>query len=112
MKVLKFIQNLILASANWALVNWLALVIFLTVYWMVFLSLIAFSWLFGFWYNAFHHVKDFDLASCWTGVQTSGVAFMSIMGLSGAAWAKYHTDSKNNTEQGQEPLWGIFKNKQ
>lgn len=102
--------NRILSFANWALANWLALVILLTVFWMIFLASIAVSWLFGYWFNAIHHVKDFDIASCWTGVQVSGTAFVSIIGLAGAVWAKYNTDSKNNTEPCKAPIWGIFKN--
>lgn len=100
----------IMLFANWALANWLALVILLTVFWMIFLASIAISWLYGYWYNAIHHVKDFEIASCWTGVQVSGTAFLSITGLAGVIWAKYHTDSKENSEQSKPPVWGIVSN--
>lgn len=98
------IKDKFISFANWAQTYWLALVIFLAVYWMLFLAMIALSWLFGYWYNAMHHVKDFDIASCWTGIQASAAAFLSIMGLAGASWAKYHTDSKFNSEIGKLPV--------
>lgn len=94
------LMNKILIFAGWAQANWLALVVIMTIIWMLFLCAVAFSWLFGYWSNALNDTH-FEIGSCWTGIGAIGVAFGSILSLAGAAWAKYHTDSKFN--QGDKP---------
>ena len=96
-------KDKIIELSDWVQGNWLALVLFLAIFWMIFLAIIAISWFCGYWYNAMFDVKAFEIASCWTGIQAVGTALMSILGLAGTAWAKYHTDSKFNTEPGRAP---------
>lgn len=91
-----------IAFSKWAQANWLVLVVLLTIFWMVFLCSVAFSWLYGYWANALRGTH-FEIASCWTGVGAIAAAFGAILSLAGAGWAKYHTDSKFNTVQGQKP---------
>lgn len=91
-----------LAFCNWAQANWLALVIFLTIVWMLFLCAVSFSWLYGYWSNGLYGTK-FEIASCWTGISAILAGFGAILGLASAAWAKYHTDSKFNTKEGEMP---------
>lgn len=96
----------ILNFADWALANWLALVIFLTVFWMLMLSLVVLSWLFGYWSNGLNNTH-FEIASCWPGVTAVAGAFASILALAKSCWTKYGQDSQLNTENGQSPKWGI-----
>lgn len=87
---------------SWAQANWLALVIFLTVVWMLFLCIVAFSWLYGFWANGLYGTH-FDLGSCWQGIGAIMLGFGSILGLAKAAWTKYQADSEHNTLPGHAP---------
>lgn len=101
-------KNLILKISNWALANWLALVIFMTVFWMFLLVLVVISWLYGYWSNGMYGTK-YELQSCWSGVAAILTGFASIAALAKAAWTKYGQDSTLNTIQGVAPQWGLQK---
>lgn len=98
-------KNKFLSFCNWAQANWLALVIFLTVIWMMFLCVVGFSWLYGFWSNGLRGTK-FDLASCWQGIGAIMLGFGSILGLAKAGWTVYRTDSELNSKPGEKPEQG------
>ncbi|MBP2629904.1 MAG: hypothetical protein H6Q70_532 [Firmicutes bacterium] len=100
-------KNRILAFANWAQTNWLALVIFMTVILMILLCVIAFSWIFGYWSNGLYGTK-FELGSCWSGITVVITGFGGVIGLAKAAWTKYATDSEKNSPIGEMPI--NFKN--
>lgn len=88
---------------NWAESHWLALVIGTCLILMTFLLMVLLSWLIGYWANALYHMS-FELESCWSGVATVGTGLGSVAALATAAWAKYHTDSKYNSQEGETPL--------
>lgn len=99
-------RHLIISISDWALRHWLALVIFLTVFWMLMLVAVAVSWLYGYWSNGLYGTK-FDLDSCWKGVGAVVAGFAGITALAGVAWAKWKTDSEHNTAPGEQPNWGV-----
>jgi hypothetical protein len=105
--MLEKIKQNILTFGMWAQANWLALVILLTVYWMFFLCIISLSWLYGYWSNPLFGTK-FEIASCWTGIGATIAAFATIVGLAGVSWAKYHTDSKFNSEENKPVDFSIL----
>lgn len=98
-------KSFILKFSDWALANWLALVIFMTVFWMLLLVTVVGSWLWGYWSNGLHGTH-FELASCWSGVAAILTGFASIAALAKAAWTKYGQDSQMNTQPFQAPQWG------
>ena len=59
-------KDKIFRFSNWAQANWLALIIFMVIVMLLFVCLIMFSWLYGYWSNALYNTK-FDLSSCWSG---------------------------------------------
>lgn len=87
---------------NWAEEHWLSLVIIMVTGMMAFLVLVLVSWLIGYWENALYHMS-FELESCWSGVATVGTGLGSVAALATTAWAKYHTDSKYNSQEGEPP---------
>lgn len=87
---------------NWAESHWLALVIIMVTCMLGFLLLVLLSWLIGYWANAIYHTS-FELESCWSGVAAIGTGLGSVAALATAAWAKYHTDSKYNSDDGNPP---------
>lgn len=87
---------------QWAESHWLALVIIMVTCMLGFLLLVLLSWLIGYWTNAFYHTS-FELESCWSGVAAIGTGLGSVAALATAAWAKYHTDSKYNSDDGNPP---------
>lgn len=87
---------------NWAESHWLALVIIMVTCMLLFLLLVLLSWLIGYWTNAIYHTS-FELESCWSGVAAIGTGLGSVAALATAAWAKYHTDSKYNSDNGNPP---------
>ncbi|WP_288844064.1 hypothetical protein [uncultured Megasphaera sp.] len=87
---------------NWAEAHWLALVIIMVTCMLGFLLLVLLSWLIGYWANAIYHMS-FELESCWSGVAAIGTGLGSVAALATAAWAKYHTDSKYNSDDGNPP---------
>lgn len=87
---------------QWAEAHWLALVIIMVTCMLVFLLLVLLSWLIGYWVNAIYHTQ-FELESCWSGVAAIGTGLGSVAALATAAWAKYHTDSKYNSDDGNPP---------
>lgn len=88
---------------QWAESHWLALVIIMVTCMLGFLLLVLLSWLIGYWTNAIYHTS-FELESCWSGVAAIGTGLGSVAALATAAWAKYHTDSKYNSDPGQDPI--------
>ena len=87
---------------NWAESHWLALVIIMVTCMLGFLLLVLLSWLIGYWANAIYHTS-FELESCWSGVAAIGTGLGSVAALATTAWAKYHTDSKYNSDDGNPP---------
>lgn len=87
---------------QWAESHWLALVIIMVTCMLGFLLLVLLSWLIGYWANAIYHTT-FELESCWSGVAAIGTGLGSVAALATAAWAKYHTDSKYNSDGGNPP---------
>ncbi|EGS36241.1 hypothetical protein [Megasphaera sp. UPII 135-E] len=87
---------------QWAESHWLALVIIMVTGMLGFLLLVLLSWLIGYWANAIYHTS-FELESCWSGVAAIGTGLGSVAALATAAWAKYHTDSKYNSDDGNPP---------
>lgn len=87
---------------QWAESHWLALVIIMVTCMLGFLLLVLVSWLIGYWANAIYHTS-FELESCWSGVAAIGTGLGSVAALATAAWAKYHTDSKYNSDDGNPP---------
>ncbi|WP_288843746.1 hypothetical protein [uncultured Megasphaera sp.] len=87
---------------QWAESHWLALVIIMVTCMLLFLMLVLLSWLIGYWANAIYHMS-FELESCWSGVAAIGTGLGSVAALATAAWAKYHTDSKYNSDDGNPP---------
>lgn len=86
----------IVQFGHWAEKNWLALVIMLSVIMMIFLCLVLFSWLFGYWSNALRGTH-FELMSCWSGVTAVGGGIATVVGLGKACWTKYGYDSRFNS---------------
>lgn len=87
---------------QWAESHWLALVIIMVTGMLLFLLLVLISWLIGYWANAIYHTS-FELESCWSGVAAIGTGLGSVAALATTAWAKYHTDSKYNSDDGNPP---------
>lgn len=96
-----FKKNIVRFS-KWAQDNWLAMVIFSMAGMLGFVSLIAFSWLFGYWSNALYGTK-FELNSCWQGITAVITGMGGVAALAKAAWTKYRTDSEFNSKAGEIP---------
>lgn len=96
----------ILKFANWAQVNWLALIIFMVIIMLIFVCLIMFSWLCGYWCNALLGTK-FELSSCLSAITVVIAGLSGVAALAKCAWTKYRTDSELNSPQGEVP--NLFK---
>lgn len=94
------------AAADWAQKNWLALVIAMIVLMLIFICLVMFSWLYGYWSNALHGTK-FELSSCWSGITAVITGIGGITALAKAAWTKYGMDSQYNSAAGSRPYEGM-----
>ena len=92
----------IVQFGQWAEKNWLPLVIVLSVMMMIFLCLVLFSWLYGYWSNALVGTH-FEVMSCWSGVTAIIGGLAGIVGLAKAAWTKYGMDSRYNSPVGTMP---------
>lgn len=88
--------------AEWAENQWVSLVVMMTLMLMFTVLLITLSWLIGYWSNGLFGTK-FELQSCWAGIGAVGTGMLSVAGMAGAAWSKYYTDSKLNSEAGKSP---------
>lgn len=69
---------------------------------MIFLAMVMFSWLFGFWSNGLHGT-NFDLGSCWQGITAVVAGMTGVATLAGSQYAKYFLDSKYNSAEGEKP---------
>ena len=103
------IKKSFLTLTKWLADNWISIVVMLTISWSVFLYIIGFCWLFGYWANALKGLK-FDLGSCWQGIGIVVGGFGSIVAMAKACWTKddidtkkYDIDSKYNSITGQMP---------
>jgi hypothetical protein len=96
------LKNKILVFSNWAQANWLALIIFMVIVMLLFVCVIMFSWLYGYWSNALCGTK-FELSSCWSGITVVVTGLGGVGALAKAAWTKYSADSQFNTIQGETP---------
>lgn len=100
--MIKKLKKMFVSAMKWAEHHWLAIVIFTLIGMLTFVSLIAFSWLYGYWSNALAGTK-FEIASCWQGISVVITGLAGVAALAGAGWAKYHTDSKFNSVKGEKP---------
>lgn len=98
----KGLKKSIVNFSKWSQKNWLALVIFAITNMLIFVSLIAVSWLFGYWSNALYGTK-FELNSCWQGISAVVAGMGGVTALAKAAWTKYKTDSEFNSKIGEKP---------
>lgn len=95
-------KNKITALGQWGQKHWLQLIIIMSIVMMIFLFLVLFSWLFGYWSNALRGTH-FELMSCWSGVTAVGGGIATIVGLAKAAWTKYGYDSRFNSARYSMP---------
>lgn len=95
-------KNRITALGRWGQKHWLQLIIIMSIVMMIFLFLVLFSWLFGYWSNALRGTH-FELTSCWSGVTAVGGGIATIVGLAKAAWTKYGYDSRFNSARYSMP---------
>ena len=79
--------------------NWLSLTVLCGTSFILFIGVILVSWLIGFWCNALYNTK-FDLNACGSIINVSIAGLGSLITTAGAGWAKFHTNSKYNTELG------------
>ena len=91
--------NKFLAIADFFDKNWLSLTILCGVAFITFILVILVSWLIGYWCNALYNTK-FDLNACGSIINVSIAGLGSLITTAGAGWAKFHTNSKYNTELG------------
>lgn len=96
-------KNQIIALGQWGQKHWLQLIVIMSIVMMIFLFLVLFSWLFGYWSNALHDTH-FELMSCWSGVTAVGGGIATIVGLAKAAWTKYGYDSRFNSARYMPPV--------
>lgn len=95
-------QREALKLATWAEINWVSVVVMYCSLLMGLLVLVVLSGLIGYWCNGLIGTK-FDLGFCWAGVGAIGTGMLSVAGMAGAAWSKYYTDSKLNSQVGKAP---------
>ena len=95
-------KNKIVALGQWGQKHWLQLIIIMSIVMMIFLFLVLFSWLFGYWSNALRGTH-FELMSCWSGVTAVAGGIATVVGLGKACWTKYGYDSRYNTPAGTMP---------
>lgn len=91
--------NRFLKIANFFEEHWLSLVVILGVSMLMAVMLIINSWLVGYWCNALYNTK-FDLGACGAIMNAIIAGLGALVTTAGAGWAKFHTNSKYNTEQG------------
>jgi hypothetical protein len=82
--------------------NWLTVVIAMVSFMLLFVCLVMFSWLYGYWSNALWGTK-FELGSCWQGVSATITGLAGVAAMAKAAWTKYSTDSQFNSAAGEHP---------
>lgn len=70
--------------------------------WAFMLSILLFSWLFGYWYNGMTSGK-FEINSCWQGFTAVGSGLVASLGTLYMAWKRYNTDSELNSISGSPP---------
>ena len=91
--------------AEWVEDNWLLLASFLAVYVLLLVTIISFSWVFGYWYNGLTANK-FEINSCWQGIAAVASGFISPILMTLAGLAKYNINSKFNSISGSPPRGG------
>jgi hypothetical protein len=82
--------------------NWLGVVIILTAILMLFVLVVCFSWLFGYWSNALYGTK-FEISSCWQGFSILVTGLGGIVALAKAGYTSFKIDSKYNSKEGEMP---------
>ena len=92
----------IVALGQWGQKHWLQLIIIMSILMMIFLCLVLFSWLIGYWANALYGMH-FELSSCLAGIGASITGLGGVIGLGKACWTKYGYDSRYNTPAGTMP---------
>lgn len=96
-------KNKIVAIGQWGQKHWLQLIIIMSILMMIFLCLVLFSWLFGYWSNALRGTH-FELMSCWSGVTAVIGGIATVVGLGKACWTKYGYDSRFNSARYAMPV--------
>ena len=69
---------------------------------MLFLGLVLFSWLYGYWSNGIYGTH-FEINSCWQGLGGIVAGLGGVATLAGSQYAKYYLDSRYNSEEGKHP---------
>lgn len=82
--------------SEWLKDEWLSVVMWIALYWVIMLSLVIFSWLFGYWWNGITSGK-FDLASCWQGITAVLAGIGTLISAGVLAWMRFNTNSRFNT---------------
>lgn len=96
------LKDSIKSFGNWAQDNWGAVVTFSTIFLLFILSLILFSYLYGYWSNGLYGTH-FDLNSIWSGVGIVITGVCSVFNLARTQDSKYKTDSQYNSSSGSLP---------
>lgn len=86
----------------------MAIVIILACGMLMFLGIVMFSWLFGFWMNAYLGKSVFELGSCWQGITVVITGLGGITALAKAGLDKYSTDSQYNSAEGKHPYENLI----
>lgn len=82
--------------------NWLTVVIIMVSFMLLFVCMVMFSWLYGYWSNALYGTK-FELGSCWQGVSATITGLAGVAAMAKAAWTKFSIDSQYNSTAGELP---------
>lgn len=97
------ITNKIQEFAEWTKHNFITMITILVCFMLCFLAIVMFSWLFGFWANAYIGKQVFELGSCWQGITVVVTGLGGVAALAKAGLNKYSTDSQYNSEEGKHP---------
>ena len=90
-------MNKIILFSNWCENNIKKLLICASVVMVCFVSIVLFSWLFGYYLNGLCAYK-FELASCWGGLSAIVTGIGSILAIAGINLTHKYIDSKYNSE--------------
>lgn len=86
----------------WAESNLKSILILCSIVMIAFITIVLFSWLFGYFANGLYSYK-FDLQSCWGGLTAVITGIGSILTIAGVNLVHKYIDSKYNSELGQMP---------
>jgi len=87
---------------KWLELNWPIILSFFLGIWTLSVSVLFFSWLYGYWHNGLLTGK-FEIASCWQGLSIIITSFMTIFSMVISMVVKHWIDSKFNSISGSPP---------